>query len=146
MARDPLAALIRLRRLACDEALRDLAAALDAESRAVAAIAVLQQAMAREEEAASDLGADDLAVEAFGRWFRRAQAELASAELARNQAEAETARARVILSGARAALEAAEAELQRRATAEQALRLRTEQAALDEMAQQRDRSEEAPHC
>src|SRR5487761_2092713 len=113
MARDPLEALLRLRRLAVDEARRGVAACLDAEAEAMQAVARLKQAIERETEAASSLATNDADVEAFAAWLRRIRPEQAAAHAAREQAETETARARTVLAAARAAARAAEAMLER---------------------------------
>ncbi|MBV8614145.1 MAG: hypothetical protein JOY66_10290 [Acetobacteraceae bacterium] len=137
MARDPLDALIRLRRLSLEEAMRDLGARLAEEAKAAAAAARIEASIAAEQEAASRLDADDAAVEGFGRWLRRIGQERAAAAAARERAEAETARARAVLGIARGALAAAETEAQRRAEQARADGLRREQAAIDERAQHR---------
>ena len=137
MARDPLDALIRLRRLSLEEATRDLGARLAEEAEAVAAAARIEALIAAEQEAASRLDADDAAVEGFGRWLRRIGQERAAAAAARDRAEVETARARAVLGVSRGALAAAEAEAQRRAEQARADGLRREQAATDERAQHR---------
>jgi len=137
MARDPLDALIRLRRLSLEEATRDLGARLAEEAEAVAAAARIEALIAAEQEAASRLDADDAAVEGFGRWLRRIGQERAAAAAARDRAEVETARARAVLGVSRGALAAAEAEAQRRAEQARAEGLRREQAAIDERAQHR---------
>lgn len=137
MPAEPLDALIRLRRLARDEATGALAAALEAGSRADAAVVAIRRQMADEEALAGRIDTDDLAVEAFGIWLRRARAELQAAELVRERADAETVRARAALVAARAALEAVEAERDRRRVAEREAAQRREQAAPDEAAQHR---------
>jgi hypothetical protein len=137
MPRDPLDALIRLRRLSLEEAMRDLGARLAEETEAVAAVARIEASIAAERDAASRLDADDAAVEGFGCWLRRIGQERAAAVAARDRAEAETARARAVLGVARGALAAAEAEAARRAEQARTDGLRREQAAIDERAQHR---------
>ncbi len=137
MPRDPLDALIRLRRLSLEEATRDLGARLAEEADAGAAAARIEALIAAEQEAASRLDADDAAVDGFGRWLRRVAQQRAAAAAARNRAETETARARAVLGLARAALASAEAEAARRAEQVRAEGLRREQAAMDEWAQHR---------
>lgn len=141
---DPLRSLIRLRRLARDEAIRELAVALEAEAEAGAAVARLNQQMVEEEVAASRTDADDVAVEAFGRWLRQARGQLRDAELARTRADAETVQARARLVAARGSLEAAEAEDARRRRIAEAAKERRAQSALDEIGQQRRRRDDAP--
>jgi hypothetical protein len=117
MPRDPLDALIRVRRLSLEEAMRDLGVRLAEEAEAIAAIAAIEVSIAAEQDAASRLDADDAAVEDFGRWLRRIGHERAAAAAARDRAEIETTRARA---------EQARADL-----------LRREQAAIDEWSQRR---------
>ncbi|HET6184948.1 MAG TPA: hypothetical protein VFA03_15325 [Acetobacteraceae bacterium] len=136
MRRDPLRALIRVRRVARDEAQRELARALDALGRTESRVAELRQAMAREQAAAEE-AADDVAVEAFGRWYRRARVELRETEWLRDRAEAEAGRLRAQLAAARAALEAAEREQARRAEALRYRAERRDQGLIDEAARRR---------
>lgn len=138
MTRDRLRALLQLRRLAQEEATRDLAAALAGSDAAAAALERIELSIATEIAAANRIEADDLAVEAFGRWFRRAKLERAAASAASDRAEAETVRARAVLGAARAALAAVENEMERRAAAVHAATLKREQAAIDEHAGRRD--------
>jgi flagellar export protein FliJ len=135
MTRDPLEALLRLRRLAADEARRSLADSLRAEDQAVQAIAVIEAAIERETEAATNLAAGDAEVEAFSAWLRRIRPKQHAAYAAGDHAEAETARARIVLAAARAAVQAAEEMLEKQAAARQAEAERKEQHALDEVAQ-----------
>ena len=137
MPRDPLDAMLRLRRLALEEAMRELADRLAAEDEAAQAVARIEDSIAAEQDTASRLEGGDLAVEAFGRWLRGASPERAAARNARDRAEAETARARAILGAARAGLAAAEAEAARRAEAARAAILGREQAIIDESAGRR---------
>ncbi len=138
MARDPLHALLQVRRLAQEEATRDLAAPLAASDATAAALERIELSIATETAAASSIEADDLAVEAFGRWLQRAKLEHAAASAASDRAEAETVRARAVLGAARAALAAVEGEIKRRAAAAQAAALKREQAAIDEHAGRRE--------
>lgn len=138
MPRDPLHALLQLRRLAQEEAARDLAAALAASDGAAAALERVELSIATETATASSIEADDLAVEAFGRWLRRIRLEHDAASAACGRAEAETVRARAVLGAARAARAAVEGEIERRAAAVRAAALRSEQAAIDEHAGRRD--------
>jgi hypothetical protein len=135
MPRDLLDALVRLRRLSLEEAMRELGARLAEEAEAAAAAARIEALVAAERDTASRLDADDAAVEGFGRWLWRVGQERAAAAAARDQAEVEMARARAVLGAARGALAAAEAEAARRAEQARADGLRREQAAIDERAQ-----------
>jgi len=134
MMRDPIDTLLRLRRLAAEGAVRDLAVCLAAEAAAEEAVSRIDASIAAEEAEATRLDADDVAVEMFGRWLRRARQERAGAAAARDRAEAETTRARAVLGAARAAVAGVEAELTRRAEDARTADLRREQAAIDEHA------------
>jgi flagellar export protein FliJ len=135
MTRDPLESLMRLRRLAVDQARRGLADCLRIEEETMHAVAIIEAAIERETEAASDLAADDADVEAFAAWLRRIRPKQHAAHLAEDEAEAETAQARVVLAAARTAVEAAEEMLAKHDAARQAEAERQEQHALDEVAQ-----------
>lgn len=137
MPRDPLDGLLRLRRLSLEEAMRELAIRLAAETTADEAVATIEASIVTEQAAASRLDADDLAVEAFGRWLRRAIQEREAATTTRDRTETETARARAVLGAARAAVAAVEAEIARRTADVRAGILRHEQAAIDEHAGRR---------
>jgi flagellar export protein FliJ len=134
MSQDPLEALLRLRRMAVDEARRDIAACLRVESEAAAAVAAIEAAIERETEAAISLAAGDAEVEAFGAWFRRIRPKQAAAEAAEAEAETATARARILLGAARAAVRAAEEMLEKRAAEAQAAAERKAQGEIDEIA------------
>ncbi len=67
MKSDPLAALLRLRRLTADQARRELADCLRAESEAKQAIAAIDAEIARETEVATGLAGGDAEVEAYRR-------------------------------------------------------------------------------
>ncbi len=135
MTRDPLEALLRLRRLAADEARSALADCLHNEDVAVQAIAAIEAAIERETTAATSLAAGDADVEAFAAWLRRMRPKQHAAHLAEDQAEAETARARIMLATARTAVQAAEDMLEEHAAARRAVAERRAQNELDEVAQ-----------
>jgi flagellar export protein FliJ len=143
MERDRLAPVLRLRQLARDTALNELAAALAEEAAAMAAVAALEAEIARETEAAAALTGDDAVVEAFGRWLREARRALGTAEARRDEASAEVGLARAVLAASRAAMEAAEALAARRQDEARLAALRGEQHALDELAA-RDRTDKLP--
>ena len=94
MTRDPLEALLRLRRMAADEARRGLAECLRIESEAAAAVAAIEAAIARETAAATSLAAGDAEVEAFAAWLRRIRPKQHAALAAEDEAETATVRAR----------------------------------------------------
>ena len=133
MARDPLTAVLRLRHLAREGALRDLAAALRQEAACAQAVAALEASIARETETAANLAGDDSVVEAFGVWLRRARMELGTAGAVRDAAAEEVVLGRAVLAAARAAVRAAEELLARQETEQRAAAARAEQRALDEI-------------
>ena len=71
MTHDPLESLLRLRRLAVDEARRGLADCLRVESLAAHAVAAIESAIDHETDVATDLASGDAVVEAFAAWLRR---------------------------------------------------------------------------
>lgn len=135
MTHDPLEALIRLRRLAADQARRDLADCLRNEAAAAQTIASIEAAVERETDAATSLAAGDAEVEAFAAWLRRMRPRQHAAHVAEDQAEAETAQARIVLGAARAAVQAAEDMLDEHKTVLRAAAERHEQHDLDEVGQ-----------
>jgi len=135
MTHDPLEALLRLRRLAVDDARRGLGDCLRAESEASAAVSSIEDAIVRETEAATDLAKGDAEVEAFAAWLRRIRPTQHAAHEALDAAERETAEARVVLGAAQAAVRAVEAVLEEHAAAAVAADERRAQAAIDEAAQ-----------
>ena len=134
MSGKPLEALLRLRRMAMDEARRGLAECLRIESQAAATVAAVEAAIRHETEAALSLAAGDAEVEAFGNWLRRVRPKQRSAAAAEQEAAAATARARAVLSASRAAVRAVEDRLEQEAAVERARAERREQAQLDEVA------------
>jgi flagellar export protein FliJ len=133
MTRDPLEALLRLRRLAADEARSALADCLRNEDTAVQAIAAIEAAIERETAAATSLAVGDAEVEAFAAWLRRIRPKQHAAHVAEDQAEADTARARIMLAVARTAVQAAEDMLEEHAAARRAEAERRAQYDLDEV-------------
>lgn len=108
MARDPLATLIKVRKLACDEAQRRLVEALASEDRAEQTSQRLERAIAREMQAATDVTSSDAMVEAFAAWLPGARQQLASARQVLMDRQAETMRCRAELTACRTALETVE--------------------------------------
>jgi flagellar export protein FliJ len=135
MTHDPLETLLRLRRLAADEARRGLAECLRAESEAAAAVAAIEAAIERETDAATSLAAGDAEVEAYAAWLRRIRPEQRAAHAAAESAEAATAQARMVLGAARASVLAAEEMLAQHAAAAEAAAERRAQNEIDETAQ-----------
>jgi flagellar export protein FliJ len=134
MTPDPLDALLRLRRMAVDEARLGLAECLRTESEAANAAGEVDAAIDRETEAASSLAAGDAEVEAFAAWFHRIRPRQHAAHEAEATAEAETVSARAILAVAQAAVRAAEEMMAKHAAAAHAGAERRAQAEIDEIA------------
>jgi hypothetical protein len=139
MARNPLSALLRVRRLALDEARRQLANCLSAEALAARSVVEAEAEIVRERETAASLDADDAAVEAFGAWLRGARSRSAQAAAAHDRVTAETTRARAIVAVARGSFEAAQTAFEQLAEDERKARERREQLSLDEAVQSRHR-------
>jgi flagellar export protein FliJ len=138
MNRDPLEALLRLRRIAVDKARHDLADCLRAESDAEARVAAIAASIEHEAEVATDLSAGDAEVEAFAAWLRRIRPTQRAAEAAADEATAETAEARAALAMARAGVRAAEEMQSHRADAARAEAERAAQRELDEAARREE--------
>jgi flagellar export protein FliJ len=136
MTRDPLEALLRLRRMAVDQVRRDLAECLRLESAAMTAVAAIKAAIARETEVASSLAAGDAEVEAFGAWLRRIRPMQLAALAAESAAETATVASRTLLGAARAAVRAAEQMVEKRAVVTNAATERRAQGEIDEAALQ----------
>jgi flagellar export protein FliJ len=134
MARDPLYSLVRLRRLAVDEARGALADCLRGEEAAEAVVARIAASIERETDVATSLSTSDAEVEAFAAWLRRIRPEQHAAHAAQDQAAIETARARAIVAVARAALQAAEDMVERHEAERRAEAERQAQRDLDEVA------------
>jgi flagellar biosynthesis chaperone FliJ len=127
MARDPLATLARLRRLAVSEAKRDLAQALAAEDAALTRAAAAEAALTGEAETAEP--------GAYAAWLPRGIAE-ARAEAAKAEAALRaTERQRLSLAEARAAERAVEMLAAKREAEAARVADRRAQALLDEAAQ-----------
>ena len=124
----------RLRKLAVNEARRDLAACLAAEAAADAAEQAAHTGMQRERDAARIVPVNE-AGGAFAAWLPRGlQAIAAAHESARRAVQAVTV-ARTALTGARAAGEAVQKMLAREAALLAVAASRRDQAALDEAGQ-----------
>ena len=108
MARDPLATLIKVRKLACDEAQRRLIESLGLEDRAEQMSHRLERTIAQETLAATDVNGSDAMVEAFAAWLPGARQQLASARQVLLDRQAETMRSRAELTACRTALETVE--------------------------------------
>jgi flagellar export protein FliJ len=139
MKSDPLASLLRLRRLTADQARRELADCLRAESEARQAIAAIDAAIARETEVAPGLAGGDAEVEAFAAWLRRIRPSQHGARVAEAATVAQTTEARAVLAMARAAVRAVEELLTQRAAEERIIAEHHAQREIDEVAQRTER-------
>jgi flagellar biosynthesis chaperone FliJ len=135
LSRNALATLIRVRRVACDDAQRALVSALAAEARAQQLAHKVERAIARETEAASDTDSSDAMVEAFGAWLPGARRELEDARRALLSTQAEAMRARAELTASRTALESVEALQKQRYEAARQAAERNLQRELDDRPQ-----------
>ena len=124
MTRDPLATLIKVRKLACDETQRKLVEALGFEDKAEQASHRLELAIAQETEAASDVHGTDAMVEAFATWLPEVRRQLAAARQVLLDRQAETVRRRAELTACKTALETVETlQQQRKSEARRAIDL-----------------------
>lgn len=138
-ARDPVAALLRVRKLALEGAQRDLASCLRAEAAAEERERRARHAVAQEAAAAARLAADDTQVEAFAAWLPVGRQAVAEAEEDAGRVRAETACARAALSAARSAARAAEELLAQRAAERASEDARKAQAEIDGLPRRRFR-------
>jgi hypothetical protein len=132
MPRSPLEPLLRIRRMAQDEAAAALSGFLQAETDAENLAKQADRQIAAETAAASALDGDDSVVEAFAAWLPGARHRAAQAHVARERAAADVARARAALTMARAGREAVAALIAERASAQAAAAVAHEQNALDD--------------
>jgi len=139
MKSDPLAALLRLRRLTTDQARRELADCLRAESEAKQAITAIDAEIARETEIATSLAGGDAEVEAYAAWLRRIRPTQQAARVAEATTVAQTTEARAVLAIARAAVRAVEELRTQREVEERMAAERQDQRDIDEVAQRTER-------
>ena len=137
MTCDPLETLLRLRRLAVDQARRGLADCLRVESQAAHSVAAIEAAIEHETEVATNLASGDAEVEAFATWLRRIRPQQHAAHVAEAEAEAATVQGRAVLAAARAAVRAAEEMLEQHAAARLKEAEHQAQREIDEAAQRR---------
>jgi flagellar export protein FliJ len=137
MRRDPLQVLSRLRHLSVDEARRALAARLQDEGRAGAALRDASAELHRQAAISADLVRDAGWADAFATWLPRGQTTAQAARDALARAETATELARAGLGMARAQARATEELLARRAREKTLMLARKEQALLDEAGQRR---------
>ena len=138
MRDEPLRTLLRLRRLALDEARLTLATSLAAETEAADLCRSIEEAIRRETDVASRVDAGGVlggpaTVEAFALWLRQTLTEQAAASVALTEAEGRTHEARIVLTVARSAVEAVETEIERREGVRRQEGERREQRSLDEI-------------
>jgi hypothetical protein len=132
MSNDPLDVLLRMRRLAVDQARQALADCVGAETVAGDRCAAIAAAIARELTDASKVTADDRAVEDFAVWLRQTLPDQTAAEAALLAAETRTEEARLVLAASRAGVRAIETMLERKAALRIQEAARAEQFALEE--------------
>jgi hypothetical protein len=128
-----LKTLHRLKRLATDQARRDLASTLAIEHAAEARLEAARAAMAQE-AAAFVADAGHPLAGAYAAWLPAAQARGAAAAAAVRAAEAEVVLARGLLADARSAARSVEFIVDERAEAARRDRLRRDQAGADDLA------------
>ncbi len=131
---DPLATVLRIRRVTVDEARRLLSAALSAEEQADRIAAAADAAIGTEGEIAADLMAGDSAVEAYAAWLPVGRAQAVQARAASDRARSDVAKARAALTAARAAAESADTLLRNRQSAAAVEVARRAQGEMDEIA------------
>ena len=131
---DALHVVLRIGRLAVEEAQRSLAECLGAEMAAAEALSALDAAIMAETDAVSHVSADDRTVEEFGAWLQRITVDRRAAAATLMQTETRSAEARAVLASSRSSVRAAEALLATQAAAARTADERKEQAALDEAA------------
>lgn len=134
MPHDPLAAVVRVRRIALDEARRALAECLGAEERAARSLSQGEAEIVLERASASRPDADDAAVEAFAAWLRIARIRSAQDSAALERISAAAVRARAIVAVARGSLEAAEIAQEQKAEDRRRARERRDQLGLEDAA------------
>ncbi len=132
MAREPLEALLEIRRIALDEARLELAACLEDEVTAARLIVRCDDALVAEQRAAERLAADDAAVEALAAWLPSAQRRTVSARSDHERAMAKSAGARAAATLARGGYEAVQEVLLARLVGASRVRMHREQLDLED--------------
>lgn len=138
--RTTLGTALRIRKLAVQEARRDLLARLTQEAEAADGERKAVEAIQIEAAAATASHAPDAQVEAFASWLPRAQLHLERARAVRCEAEAACNVARAALAAAQTAQEAVEKLMAGQAQEVLLLAARARQAEMDEAAQRGWRS------
>lgn len=137
MSRDPLAALLRIRQAALDDAQTVSSNAYHAEQQAIEAVRQATETLELEMREASSLTAGDEAVEAFARWLPIGRKQVADAHVRQREATAVLDQVRTILILARSAVGAVESMIENKRQEKLVLENRREQAELDELAGRR---------
>ncbi len=134
---DPLATVLRIRRITVDDAKRELASLLQAEDAAQREADAADALIAQEGRAAATLAGGDDVVEAYAAWLPVGRAKAVAARAAYDKLRCDVSVARAALTVARAAAEVAQQLLTTRAD-ERALQAeRRSQAVMDEVATRR---------
>jgi hypothetical protein len=132
MARDKLDTLLRLRRLAVQDRMRALAAAMRTEEQACQALGACAQTIVQETAEARSMAEFDAALAGFVPWRARAAQALRDAEAQAAHAGEATRTAQAMLGEARGAMRAMELALERRKAATDLATQRSTQHALDD--------------
>lgn len=134
MARDTLDTLLRLRRLAVDEAARALGAALRQEAQATQVVARLEAMLAHESTVTRGLATEDRVATPFAAWRARARQEMIRARTDVAAAGAGVVAAQDALGEARGGLRALETAIARAQAEDATAAARSAQHTLDDMA------------
>ena len=129
-----LETLLRLRRLAVDTAMRDLAVAVRESVTAERHLATLNAAFAEEAGPAGRLAREAPALAPSAAWHARARREVAKAEARAGTAGKQVAAQQQVLGDARAAARSVEAGIDRRSAARRAAALGRAQHELEDIA------------
>lgn len=134
MAHDTLSTLLRLRRLAVDEAARVLGESLREEDQARDALARLADALAHECRVTRALASEDPVSTSFAAWRARTRQEMAEAAARLATASGMVTAAQDALGQARGGVRALETALARREAEDAMTTARAAQHTLDDMA------------
>jgi flagellar export protein FliJ len=134
---DALQTLLRLRRLAMDQAHHGLAESLLQEAEASEAAREIAANIDRETDTVCRLAGDDRIVDNFAAWLRRTRVEQDAAARALLAAETRSQEARAVLAAGRAGVETVEALIEQRKAEREAAAERQEQKVLDEVGRSR---------
>ncbi len=140
MRLEALRALSGLRKAERRMAQQDLAVAIQAEGEAMAGLARANEAITREADAATALGADDRAVEAYARWLPVGRRAVSAASAALDRATDDVSIARTALTMARAEENAVASQIERCELEIKRVRSAREQTELDEIGSRSSKS------